>query len=83
MGFFQVKIRWSEGTLASILDGDEPIYLPQPNREFEPTLYMQRIAAVLGLEYQSLREKISRGEIKDKIATGGFGWRDENRGAVF
>ena len=31
-----------------ILEGDESIYLPQPNRKFESTLYMQRISACLG-----------------------------------
>lgn len=65
-----------------VLEGDQSIYLPQPNRKFEPTLYMQRISAVLGLDYQELREKISRGEIKDKIATS-MAWRDEDTNAVF
>ena len=66
-----------------ILEGDESIYLPQPNRKFEPTSYKERIAAVLDLDYQTLQVKISRGEIKDKIATGGFGWRDEDPNHVF
>jgi len=66
-----------------ILEGDESIYLPQPNRKFEPTSYKERIAAVLDLDYQTLQVKISRGEIRDKIATGGFGWRDEDPNHVF
>ena len=53
-----------------ILEGDESMYLPQPNRKFEHTFYSQRIVYVLGLNYQGLKQKISRGEIKDKIATG-------------
>ena len=66
------------------LEGDESIYLPQPNRKFEPTSYPERVAHVLGLDYEGLQVKISQGEIKDKIATGGFGcWRDENPNAVF
>jgi hypothetical protein len=39
-----------------ILEGDESIYLPQPNRKFEPTFYSQRIAHVLGLNYQGQAE---------------------------
>lgn len=67
-----------------ILEGDESIYLPQPNSKFEPTLYRQRVAQVLGLDYQTLQVKISRGEIKDKIATGSYGcWRDEDPNCVF
>ena len=64
-------------------------YLPQPNRKFEPTFYSQRIAHMLGLNYQGLKQKIGRGEIKDKIATGlidsktGSGWYDEDPNAVF
>jgi hypothetical protein len=42
------------------LEGDQSIYLPQPNRKFAPTLYMHRIAAVLGLDYQTLQDMISR-----------------------
>ncbi|HZD34383.1 MAG TPA: hypothetical protein VE130_04190 [Nitrososphaeraceae archaeon] len=66
------------------LEGDESIYLPQPNRKFESTSYAQRVAHVLGLDYEGLQLKINQGEIKDMIATGGFGcWRDENPNAVF
>lgn len=67
-----------------ILECDESIYLPQPNRKFESTSYAERVAHVLGLDYEGLQVKISQGEIKDMIATGGFGcWRDENPNAVF
>jgi hypothetical protein len=38
------------------LEGDESIYLPQPNRKFAPTLYMHRIAAVLGLDNKTLEQ---------------------------
>lgn len=67
------------------LEGDESIYLSQPNRKFEPTSWDMRVAAVLGLDYKGLHEKISRGEIKHMIATGGCGspWRDEDPNAVF
>ena len=66
-----------------VLEGDQSIYLSQ-SRKFEPTLYEQRIAAVLGLDYQGLQDKFKRGELKDKIATGGVGsWRDEDPNAVF
>jgi hypothetical protein len=65
-----------------ILEGDESIYLPQPNSKFESTSYKERIAAVLDLDYRALQQKISKGEIKDKIATN-IGWRDEDRNAVF
>lgn len=66
------------------LEGDESIYLPQPNGKFESTSYAERVAHVLGLDYVDLQVKISQGEIKDRIATGGFGcWRDENPNAVF
>ncbi len=52
------------------LEGDEAIYLSQPNRKFEPTSYKQRVARVLGLDYKELQERISREEIMDRIATG-------------
>lgn len=71
--------QYDERTLA----GDEGIYLHQPNNKFKPTLYWYGIAAVLDLNYQQLMDKIARGEIKDRIATGGFGWRDEDPNAVF
>ena len=70
-----------------VLEGDESIYLPQPNKKFTPTLYMHRIAAVLGLDWQTLQDMISRGEIKDRIAGRETGcldsWRDEDPNAVF
>lgn len=70
-----------------VLEGDESIYLPQPNKKFTPTLYLHRIAAVLGLDWQTLQDMISRGEIKDRIAGRETGcldsWRDEDPNAVF
>jgi hypothetical protein len=67
-----------------VLEGDHSIYLPQPKRRFSPTSYKERVAHVLGLDYHGLQDKIARGEIKDKIATGGvYGWRDEDPQAVF
>jgi hypothetical protein len=66
------------------LQADESIYLPQSNRKFEPTLYDQRVAAVLGSDWQTLHDMISREEIKDRIATGGcLGWCDGDPNAVF
>jgi hypothetical protein len=65
------------------MEGDESIYLPQPNRKFQPTLYMHRIAAVLGLDYRQLMDKIAKGEVKDRIATAGSSWHDEDENAVF
>jgi hypothetical protein len=49
----------------------------------EPTWYNERVAHVLGLSYQELQEKFSRGELKQKIAAGPHnpetgGWCDEN-----
>lgn len=52
------------------LEGDQSIYLPQPNNKFEPTSYEQRVANVLNLDYQGIEDKISRGEIERKIARG-------------
>lgn len=83
------NIATDEEYIRLILEGDESIYPPQPNRKFEPTFYSQRIAHMLGLNYHGLNQKISRGEIKDKIATGligaktGSGWYDEDPNAVF
>jgi hypothetical protein len=75
------------------LEGDQSIYLPQPNSKFESTDYRERVAHVLGLDYQGLQDKINRGEIEDKIATGlmtkehetgkDISWRDENPNLVF
>ena len=71
------------------LEGDESIYLQQPNKKFEHTLYMHRVAAVLGLDWLTLQDMIARGEIKDRIAgvnpeTGWLdSWRDEDPNAVF
>jgi hypothetical protein len=72
-----------------ILEGDESIYLPQPNPKFEPTHYNERVAHALGLDYQQLQDKFKRGELKHLIATGridpetGKSWRDEDPNAVF
>jgi hypothetical protein len=53
-------------------------------QKFAATLYMHRVAALLVLDWQTLMEKFSSGEIEDKIATRGFGcWRDEYTNAVF
>lgn len=65
------------------LEGDQSIYLPQPNNKFEGTLYMERVAHVLGLSYQELQDKFNRGELKQRIACGPHnpetgGWCDEN-----
>jgi hypothetical protein len=53
-----------------ILEGDQSIYLPQQNNRFEPTSYELRVAHVLGLDYQGIEDKITRGEIERKIARG-------------
>jgi hypothetical protein len=60
----------SEEYDSCVLEGDQSIYLPQPNRKFEPTSYKERVAYVLGLDYQRLQDKIARGETKEKIAIG-------------
>jgi hypothetical protein len=66
------------------LNADESIYLPQPYPKFESTWYSERVAHVLGLDYKGFQDKVRKGELEDKIATGGFGcWRDENPSAVF
>jgi hypothetical protein len=39
------------------LEGDQSIYLPQPNRRFEPTWYDERVAHVLRLDYEGLQDK--------------------------
>jgi len=73
------------------LKSDQSIYLPQPNSKFESTDYRERVAHVLGLDYQGLQVKINRGEIEDKTGlmtidheTGkDISWRDENPNAVF
>lgn len=71
------------------LEGDQGIYLPQPNGKFEPTHYGERVAHALGLDYQGLQDKILKGEVKDRIATGtidaetGIRWYDEDPNAVF
>ena len=44
------------------LEGDQSIYLPQPNNKFEPTNYEQRVANVLNLDYQGIEDKIIRAE---------------------
>ena len=75
------------------LEGDQSIYLPQPNNKFKSTDYRLRVAHVLGLDYQGLQDKINRGEIEDKIAIGlmiidpetgkNISWRDEDPNVVF
>jgi hypothetical protein len=66
------------------LNADESINLPQPNPKFESTWYNERVAHVLGLDYKGFQDKVRKGELEDRIATGGFGcWRDENPNAVF
>ena len=55
------------------LNADESIYLPQPNPKFESTWYSERVAHVLGLDYKGFQDKVRKGELEDKIATGGFG----------
>jgi hypothetical protein len=42
-----------------------------------------RVAHALGLDYQGIEDKFTRGELERKIASGGFGWRDEDPNAVF
>lgn len=44
------------------LEGDESIYLTQPNRKFAPTYWIQRAANVLELDYQGMMDKIARGD---------------------
>ena len=59
------------------LEGDQSIYLPQPNNN-EPT-------------YKGIEDKMNRGEIERKIAQGlayinpktGKAWYDEDPNAVF
>lgn len=68
------------------LEGDQLIYLPQPNNKFEATWYDERVAYVLGLNYQELQDKFNWGELEHKIAHGlayidpktGKPWYDEN-----
>ncbi|MGH9911667.1 MAG: hypothetical protein ACRD4W_04410 [Nitrososphaeraceae archaeon] len=72
----------------STLEGDRSIYLPQPKPMFEPTHYDERVAHVLGLNYQELQDKFKQGELGHKIAgcdiTGRDNhWRDEDPNAVF
>ena len=68
-----------------VLEGDESIYLPQPNPKFEGTWYDERVAHVLGLSYQELQDKFDKGELEHK--RGGYAvidpktgrpWCDEN-----
>jgi len=49
-----------------VLEGDESIYLSQPNNKFEPTWYKERVAHVLGLDYQGLQDKFKRGSWRTK-----------------
>jgi hypothetical protein len=72
-----------------VIAGDMSIYLPQPNPKFAPTDWFDRVALALGLDYQGMKDKIDRGEIEHKIATGrvdpetGKAWYDEDPNAVF
>ena len=52
------------------LEGDRAIYLPQPNNKFEATDYMERVAHVLGLDYQELQDRFKSGALKHLIACG-------------
>ena len=66
-----------------VVEGDQSIYLPQPNPRFEPTWYDERVAHILNLSYQELQDKFKRGELKQLIACGPNnpetgGWIDEN-----
>lgn len=66
------------------LEGDQSIYLPQPNVKYGPTDWDMRIAHILGLDYKGIQDKFNRGEIEHKIATSGpDSWRDEDANAVF
>ena len=66
------------------LNADESVYLPQPNPKFESTWFSERVAHVLGLDYKGFQDRVRKGELEDKIATGGFDcWCDENPHAVF
>jgi len=42
-----------------------------------------RVAHAIGLDYQGIEDKFNRGELERKIASDGFGWRDEDPNAVF
>jgi hypothetical protein len=53
-----------------VVEGDQSIYLPQPNNKFAPTSWAERAAHALGVGYQGLQDMISRGEVEHKIATG-------------
>ena len=67
------------------------LQLPQPNNKFEPTGYIERVAHVLGLNYQELQDKFNRGELEHKIAQGlsyidpktDRPWYDEDPNRVF
>ena len=73
----------SEEYYRRTLEADESSYLPQPNPKFSPTHYDRSIAHVLGLDYKGMQEKFDRNELEHKIATEGFGWRDEDPNAIF
>lgn len=78
------NITSDEDYVRRTLAGDQSVYLPQPNPKFSPTHYDQRVAHALGLTFKEIRDKFDRGELKNKIATGGvYGWRDEDPGHVF
>ena len=69
------------------LDGDQRSYLPQPNPKFED--YRERVAHVLGLDYQGsagqIQSRRTRGQIAgcDESTGRDNGWRDEDPNAVF
>ena len=48
------------------LEGDQSIYLPQPNPMFEPTHYDEQVAHALGLNYQELQDKFKQEELEQK-----------------
>jgi hypothetical protein len=51
-------------------------------QRFPPT-YSERAAHVLQLDYKGFQDKVSKGELEDKIATGVMGFRDEDPNMVF
>jgi hypothetical protein len=61
----------------------------QPGLQFAPTDWFDRAAHALTLDYQGMKDKIDRGEIEQKIATGKIGpetgkaWYDEAPNRVF
>ena len=64
-----------------VLEGDESIYLPQPNSKFEGTWYAERVAHVLNLSYQELEDKFDKGELEHK--RGGYAVIDPKTGRIW